>query len=216
MGGYISYLLLVYTIVILNVNEAFSYGTIKSTFLSRPLRVRTKFTHVCRGMFFLQMGCEVKIRIVGRKNGSEPWIEDGYKMYETRLRPSTVDLMTIWHKNNDELVKNVLSEAEKGHTIILLDPLGKKMKSEVFSESMYKWLENGGSRLTFVIGGADGLPDDLRFDLNGPMKQSTYSVTRFQMMSLSDLTFTHQFARTLLAEQIYRATEIRKGSGYHK
>jgi 23S rRNA (pseudouridine1915-N3)-methyltransferase len=167
-------------------------------------------------MFFLQMGCEVKIRIVGRKNGSEPWIEDGYKMYETRLRPSTVDLMTIWHKNNDELVKNVLSEAEKGHTIILLDPLGKKMKSEVFSESMYKWLENGGSRLTFVIGGADGLPDDLRFDLNDPMKQSTYSVTRFQMMSLSDLTFTHQFARTLLAEQIYRATEIRKGSGYHK
>lgn len=215
MGGSIL-LMLVYTIVILNVNEAFSYVTIKSTFLSRPLRVETKFTDVCRGRFFLRMGCEVKIRIVGRKNGSEPWIEDGYKMYETRLRPSTVDLMTIWHKNNDELVKNVLSEAEKGHTIILLDPLGKKMTSEVFSESMYKWLENGGSRLTFVIGGADGLPEDLRSDLNGPIKGSNYSVTRFQMMSLSDLTFTHQFARTLLAEQIYRATEIRKGSGYHK
>jgi 23S rRNA (pseudouridine1915-N3)-methyltransferase len=163
------------------------------------------------------MGCEVKIRIVGRKNGSEPWIEDGYKMYETRLRPSTVDLITIWHKNNDELVNNVLSEAEKGHTIILLDPLGKKMTSEVFSESMYKWLEIGGSRLTFVIGGADGLPQDLRFDFNGGIKyNSNSSGSRFQMISLSDLTFTHQFARTLLAEQIYRATEIRKGSGYHK
>lgn len=188
------------------MNESFSLSVKKSTFLSKPLSGRTKLTRDSQGGFFLQMVCEVKIRIVGRKNGSEPWIEDGYKMYETRLRPSTVDLITIWHKNNDDLVKNVLSEAEKGHTIVLLDPLGKKMTSEDFSDSMYKWLEIGGSRLTFVIGGADGLPVDLRND----------NRSRFQMISLSDLTFTHQFARTLLAEQIYRATEIRKGSGYHK
>ena len=204
---------LVCTILMLSINESFSLSVNKSTFLSKPLSGRTKLTRNSGCGFFLQMVCEVKIRIVGRKNGSESWIEDGYKMYETRLRPSTVDLITIWHKNNDDLVKNVLSEDEKGHTIVLLDPLGKKMTSEDFSDSMYKWLESGGSRLTFVIGGADGLPEDLRIDIN---RKVNHSRSRFQMISLSDLTFTHQFARTLLAEQIYRATEIRKGSGYHK
>ena len=56
---------------------------------------------------------------------------------------------------------------------------------------------------SFFIGGADGLPAELKAD-------------RSRLLSLSKLTFTHQMARLLLVEQIYRATEIRKGSGYHK
>ena len=76
--------------------------------------------------------------------------------------------------------------------------------SERFSEEMYKWLEEGGSRLTFVIGGAEGLPDEIKSNYGN------------RMLSLSTLTFTHQFARILLMEQIYRASEIKKGSGYHK
>lgn len=63
-------------------------------------------------------------------------------------------------------------------------------------------LPTGGSRLVFVIGGAEGLPPSL--------KKSK------ELWSLSKLTFTHQWARVLLTEQIYRATEIKKGSGYHK
>ena len=63
-------------------------------------------------------------------------------------------------------------------------------------------MERGGSRLSFIIGGAEGLPAEVRADAT--------------LVSLSRLTFTHQMARLVLAEQIYRATEIRKGSGYHK
>lgn len=151
----------------------------------------------------LSMGLQIKIRTVGRKNGNEPWLDDAYSMYETRLS-STLQVETTWHKNNGDLIKGISIDQDKGHSIVLLDPTGQTMTSERLTERMYEWLDRGGSRLVFVIGGAEGLPSELKIP---PI---------YPMLSLSSLTFTHQFARTLLMEQIYRATEIRKGSGYHK
>lgn len=152
------------------------------------------------------MGMQVKIRIVGRKSGSEQWVQDAYKMYTTRLRASPLDVETIWHKNDADLIKGVDSDVSKNHAVVLLDPRGKQYTSEVFSEKVFDWLRRGGSRLSFVIGGAEGLPKEL-------LKQKQQGVEK---MSLSDMTVTHQFARVMLVEQVYRATEIRKGSGYHK
>ena len=151
------------------------------------------------------MGLQVKIRIVGRKNGGEKWLDQSYATYESRLKPTNLDVETHWHKTDEELVKAATSDENKNHKVILLDPLGKMCTSEVFSDNMYNWLEIGGSRLTFCIGGAEGLPKELRESTN-----------KNDMLSLSSLTFTHQFARILLMEQIYRASEIRRGSGYHK
>jgi len=153
----------------------------------------------------ITMGLEVKIRMVGRKNGGEKWLEAAYSTYETRLKPTNLKVTTQYHKSDHELIKGTEADANKNHKVILLDPLGNMFTSETFSENMYRWLEEGGSRLTFVIGGAEGLPDDLK---KGRNKQT--------MLSLGMLTFTHQFARILLMEQVYRASEIRKGSGYHK
>ena len=147
---------------------------------------------------------KVNIRIVGRKSGSEKWIDEACSMYETRLRPSNVEVETTWHKDNPALVKGVETDKSKGHSIVLLDPLGASKTSEKFSDDMYEWLDRGGSRLSFIIGGAEGLPNELKYG------------GKPDMISLSAMTFTHQFARVLLIEQIYRATEIRKGSGYHK
>lgn len=154
----------------------------------------------------MKMGLEVKIRIVGRKNGGEPWLESSYSTYEKRLKPTNLQVTTQWHKNDDDLVKAVEGDEAKNHPVVLLDPLGKMSTSEKFCDDMYKWLEEGGSRLTFVIGGAEGLPEELR----------GVGARRRNLLSLSSLTLTHQFARILLMEQIYRASEIRKGSGYHK
>ena len=158
----------------------------------------------------LFMGMKVNIRIVGRKSGSEKWLDDASTMYENRLRPSNVQVETTWHKDNPGLLKGIEADRSKGHSVVLLDPLGKTKTSEKFSENMYEWLDRGGSRLSFVIGGAEGLPPQLKYP--PPSDRSP----KLEMISLSELTFTHQFARILLIEQIYRATEIRKGSGYHK
>lgn len=154
----------------------------------------------------LRMGMKVNIRIVGRKS-SERWLEEACEMYETRLRPSNVEVETTWHKDNTGLVKGVEGDFSKSHAVVLLDPLGATKTSERFTDDMFEWLDRGGSRLSFVIGGAEGLPSELKYPSSGPKPT---------MISLSAMTFTHQFARMLLIEQIYRATEIRKGSGYHK
>ena len=83
------------------------------------------------------------------------------------------------------------------------DVVGIQCTSVEFAARLYEALEAGGSRLTFYIGGAEGLPPSLKADPK-------------RLISLSKMTFTHQMARLLLVEQVYRATEIRRGSAYHK
>ncbi|KAL9184633.1 hypothetical protein ACHAXT_012603 [Thalassiosira profunda] len=175
-----------------------------SAFLQpQPLTSRIRSRYSCRRCTItITMGMEVKIRMVGRKGGGEKWLDAAYSTYETRLRSSNLSVTTQYHKNDVELIKGTEADESKNHKVVLLDPMGKMFTSEAFSDNVYNWLEEGGSRLTFVIGGAEGLPEDLK---RGRSK-----------ISLGMMTFTHQFARVMLIEQIYRASEIRKGSGYHK
>ena len=147
-----------------------------------------------------KLSLTTNIVVVGKKNGVETWIADGIYEYEKRLRP-VMTLNTIYNKNDDELLNCVSGLSSKG-TIIALDENGKTFNSKDFSDYYYKSLEQGGATVTFVIGAFDGLPKDI--------------LDKYPTISLSKMTWTHQMARLLLTEQIYRAVEIRKGSGYHK
>ncbi len=83
-------------------------------------------------------------------------------------------------------------------TYVALDPTGTPHTSESFASWFYAI-----SPRAFVIGTADGLTPTEK-------AQATH------LISLSPLTFTHQMTRLILLEQIYRATQIYKGSSYHK
>ncbi len=138
------------------------------------------------------------IVIVGKRNGGETWIAEGCAEYEKRLSP-IMQLTTTFLKSDEELVKFV--KASKG-TILAMDEHGKQYTSIQFTDLLYQGYENGGSHVTFVVGGFSGLPPEIK--------------SKYPLISLSKMTWTHQMARLLLIEQIYRATEIRKGSSYHK
>jgi 23S rRNA (pseudouridine1915-N3)-methyltransferase len=139
-----------------------------------------------------------KIKILSINKTKEPWLQQAIQEYSRRLRPI---LSIQWEhpKDNDQL--DLLLSKEKSY--IALDPQGESLTSEAFSGWLMKTLELEHCRLTFVIGGAEGLSQAV---LQGAKKR----------LSLSKLTFTHQMARLLLVEQIYRATEIARGSSYHK
>lgn len=135
----------------------------------------------------------IKVKIFSIGKTKESWLEEALQEYTKRLK-STATFEWLWAKNNDQLIEWVESE----DSVICLDPNGKLMTSEQFANLV----EKGGSRLSFVIGGAEGLPEKLK--------------KNYFLLSLSPLTLTHQMTRLLLIEQIYRAFEIKKGSQYHK
>jgi 23S rRNA (pseudouridine1915-N3)-methyltransferase len=83
---------------------------------------------------------------------------------------------------------------------ILLDPAGKMQDSAQFTKLMAK-AEEESRDLVFIIGGADGLPANWRE--RGDL-----------LLSLSALTFPHEFARVILAEQLYRAFTTLRGHPY--
>ena len=140
----------------------------------------------------------VNILLVGKKNISEKWITHGCEEYEKRLS-STMKIETKYFKSDEELIKSVTTS--RG-VILALDETGEEYTSRAFSKFVYNSFEIGGSHITFVLGGFNGLPNEIK--------------QNYSLLSLSKMTWTHQMARLLLIEQIYRASEIYKNSCYHK
>ena len=128
-----------------------------------------------------------KIKMISPGKHKELWLIDALAEYEKRL---SRDAKIEW------LFPKELSSPEE--PFVLLDVQGTPVTSEQFSTLILS-----KPRHTFVIGGPDGPPPALK-------------VTASSRISLSALTFTHQFARLILLEQIYRAFEISKNSSYHK
>lgn len=139
----------------------------------------------------------LRLKIISIGKTKEKWLEDAFQEYVKRLRPF-VQVECQWAKDNAQLIE----WAQKESSYFCLDLHGHLFTSEEFSAFFIRQWEAGGSRLTLIIGGAEGLPSQL--------KQQAY------LISLSSLTFTHQITRLVLIEQIYRTIEIHKGTHYHK
>lgn len=137
------------------------------------------------------------LKIISIGKTKEKWLDEAIGEYIKRLKPY-VKLEMLWAKDNTQLIEWTRKES----SYLCLDPQGKTFTSEKFSEFMIKEWEKRGSHLTMIIGGAEGLPSEL--------KQKGF------LISLSLLTFTHQITRLVLVEQVYRALEIHRGSAYHK
>lgn len=138
----------------------------------------------------------MKIKIISVGKTKEEWLESALEEYRKRLKP-WVSLETQWTKDDNQLMQAVAKE-----TPIALDPQGKMFTSEEWAQFIDSSLVKEGGRLTFVIGGPEGLPALLK--------------SKAVLVSFSRMTFTHQITRLILAEQLYRAFAILQGKPYHK
>jgi 23S rRNA (pseudouridine1915-N3)-methyltransferase len=92
-------------------------------------------------------------------------------------------------------------DADRAATAVLLDAGGKVYSSEALAKWLGDHRDRGTRLIIFLCGDADGFPDELRERV-----QTT--------LSLSAMTFSHELARVMLAEQLYRAFAILSGSPY--
>lgn len=92
-------------------------------------------------------------------------------------------------------------DADHAATAILLDAGGRSWSSESFAKWLGEMRDRGTRELIFVCGDADGFPEELRKRVA-------------QKISLSAMTYSHELARAMLAEQLYRAFAILSGSPY--
>jgi 23S rRNA (pseudouridine1915-N3)-methyltransferase len=94
-------------------------------------------------------------------------------------------------------------EIPAGATVVLLDAAGKKFDSQQFAAWLGGCRDRGVRDVIFLCGGAEGFPDALA-------ARATLKI------SLSAMTFSHELARVMLAEQLYRAFTILAGHPYAK
>lgn len=106
-------------------------------------------------------------------------------------------------ENKEQEAETILKKIQevKKSFIIALDERGKEYTSVDFSEFLFKKIENF-DHLIFLIGGAEGLAQKVRDQVNS-------------VISLSKLTLPHKFARLFFIEQLYRAITIKEGHPYH-
>lgn len=97
----------------------------------------------------------------------------------------------------------LLGSVPQSAKVVALAPLGQQLSSEELTDLLCRWEDQGVREIAFLIGGPTGLAPEL-------VQKADY------VLSLSRMTFTHEMARLLVLEQLYRALSIKAGTGYHK
>ena len=140
------------------------------------------------------------------------WYQELINLYGDRLKHYTrhevISLKELRAKNLsiDELKQKeadlFLSKINDSDYVVLLDERGKQMKSIELSLFLQKRMNVSTARIIYIIGGAYGVDPSL-------LDRADY------IWSLSQLTLTHDMARILLLEQVYRGYTIIRGEKYH-
>ena len=117
----------------------------------------------------------------------------------TELRdPGRVDKTGI-----DKETKRISDALRPGATTVLLDPDGSQWTSQQLADQVRSWESSGIKEVAFVVGGPHGVTPE-------------FAARADKRWSLSRLTLTHEMARVLLFEQLYRAYTIIHGLPYQK
>src|ERR1700745_3978224 len=142
----------------------------------------------------------MRLRILMLGKTRRPELRAVFDDYVKRIaRSCPVEVNEV--RDADAAIKRL--DADRAAAALLLDAGGRSQDSEALAKWIGEQRDRGKREMIFVCGDADGFPEALR-------KRVT------QKLSLSPLTYSHELARVMLAEQLYRAFAILSGSPYPK
>ena len=141
------------------------------------------------------------------------WVDEACGEFLKRLPPelkiSPILVPLIKRGKNPDIQRiirdesrNILEIIPAGSFLVALDVQGKRISTEKLSTILDNWMQQGQD-VALVIGGPDGLSDEL-------LQQARLKI------SLSDLTFPHPLVRVVIVEQLYRAWSILSNHPYHR
>ncbi len=147
----------------------------------------------------------------------EPFYVEGINEYLKRLSIyTTIELLDGYEEklspkaSEKDIAKALAKEAQKllnsispDDLVILLDIQGKRLSSVGFAQEIEAYNLSGKTRVNFIIGSSYGVADEVK-------KRAD------KLISFSAMTFPHQMAVLILAEQIYRGFKILRNEPYHK
>lgn len=156
----------------------------------------------------------MNIKIIALGKIKEKFLKEGIDEFLKRLTPyASVEILelspieikdeNLTQKVLDQEGEKILSHIKPQSFVITMEIKGKMLSSEEFAKKIEDLTNDGISEIVFVIGSSCGISANVSARAN------------FKM-SMSKMTFLHQFARLILVEQIYRAFKIIKGETYHK
>lgn len=144
----------------------------------------------------------IKIICIGKIK--EKYLTDGINDYLKRLtKYHKIELIELKDSDIKKEKEEILKVLNKDSYIISLAIEGKEYKTKELSEKIDNLLTNGKSNITFIIGGSDGIDEEIKNISN-------------ELLSFSKLTFPHGLFRLILLEQIYRIFKIQNNETYHK
>ena len=156
----------------------------------------------------------MNIKIIALGKIKEKFLKDGIDEFLKRLTPyASVEILelspieikdeNLTQKVLDQEGDKILAHIKPQSFVITMEIKGKMLSSEEFAKKIEDLTNDGVSEIIFVIGSSCGISPNVSARAN-------------LKLSMSKMTFLHQFARLILVEQIYRAFKIIKGETYHK
>ena len=155
----------------------------------------------------------MQINIVAVGTRQPDWVNKGMdeylKRFPAELKLQLLQIPAVKRSKKDNSQKIMKQEADRivsalpgSHRLVVLDESGKTKTTRELARTLEAWMQEG-INTSFVIGGADGVDNDLKQQAD-------------ELWSLSAYTLPHGLVRIMLAEQLYRACSLLRNHPYHR